>query len=143
MHANDIHDQVYGGRSCPIRARSPTSSDDMSVTLRGRRLQLRPGQARAVLMGTEYHAVMAIQAAYGIGKAVVGARIAARLAQPRQLVIATATTKVAVVQFTDTLLDLDEFDHLPILRFVPDPSLQEGAPTTPVDETAYRPCRTE
>ncbi|KAK5974038.1 hypothetical protein GCK32_002120 [Trichostrongylus colubriformis] len=105
MHANDILDQVHGGRSRPTRAQSSPPPDDMPVTLGGRRLQLRPDHPRAVRMGTENHAVMAIQAGYETGQTVVWAVIAARLAQPDQLVIATATTNVAVAQFTDALLD--------------------------------------
>ncbi|KAK5978665.1 hypothetical protein GCK32_018390 [Trichostrongylus colubriformis] len=116
MPANDILDQVYGGRDRPSRARSPPPPDDLAVVLRGRRLYLRPDQARAVRMGMEEYPIMAIQAAYGTGKTVVGAVIAARLAQPGRLVIATATTNVAIAQFTDTLLGLDEYDHLPVLR---------------------------
>uniref|UniRef100_A0A7I4YXQ2 AAA_12 domain-containing protein n=1 Tax=Haemonchus contortus TaxID=6289 RepID=A0A7I4YXQ2_HAECO len=105
----------------------------MSVILDSRRLQLRPDQARAVEMSTGTHPIFAIQAAYGTGKTVIGAFIAARLSVPGELVIATATTNVAIAQFIETLLRLDEFSHLPILRFVADSALQEGVPRTPVD----------
>ncbi|XGW27436.1 hypothetical protein V3C99_007774, partial [Haemonchus contortus] len=97
-------------------------------------IRLREDQAQAVRMGTSPLPLLAIQAAYGTGKTVVGAYIAARLAQPGQLVVATATTNVAVAQFVDTLLAIDGNQHnVTALRFVADSALQEGAPTTAVD----------
>ncbi|KIH52452.1 hypothetical protein ANCDUO_17446 [Ancylostoma duodenale] len=84
-------------------------------------------------MGSVDHPVVAIQAAYGTGKTVVGALLAGRLANPRHLIVATATTNTAVAQFTDTLLKLSDFRHLNILRFVSDSALADGAPTTEAD----------
>nr|CDJ93591.1 Hypothetical protein CBG22588 [Haemonchus contortus] len=131
--ANFILDSVYGGRPRDHNPPPPPPPTNMTIILDSRRLQLRPDQARAVEMSTGAHPIFAIQAAYGTGKTVIGAFIAARLSVPGELVIATATTNVAIAQFTETLLRLDEFSHLPILRFVADSALQEGAPRTPVD----------
>ncbi|VDO92368.1 unnamed protein product [Heligmosomoides polygyrus] len=79
--------------------------------------------------------VLAIQAAFGTGKTVVGALIAATLAEADEehVVVDAATTNAAVAQFTETLLSLSDFQHLPILRFVADSALREGTPVTPVD----------
>ncbi|KAK5981701.1 hypothetical protein GCK32_014135, partial [Trichostrongylus colubriformis] len=74
------------------------------------------------------------EAAYGTGKTVVGALIAARTySNFKERVIATTTTNNAVAQFTDTLLGLDDFRHLDVLRYVSDSALVEGAPQTPID----------
>ncbi|XGW05120.1 hypothetical protein V3C99_015918, partial [Haemonchus contortus] len=128
-----ILDSLYAGRPRDMRNIRPPLPSNIVISLDSQRIQLRDDQARAVTMGMERHPVLAIQAAFGTGKTVVGALLAARLAAPGRLVIATATTNVAVAQFTDTLLKLDDFRHLSILRFVADTSLQEGAPVTPVD----------
>ncbi|VDP30919.1 unnamed protein product [Heligmosomoides polygyrus] len=84
-------------------------------------------------MGFHDHPILAIQAAYGSGKTVIGAFIAATFAHSRQLVIVTTTTNIAYAQIRDTLLRLTEFRHLPLHRFVADSALVDGAPTTPVD----------
>ncbi|KAK5970534.1 hypothetical protein GCK32_022845 [Trichostrongylus colubriformis] len=90
----------------------------------------REDQARAVQLGLAQHPILAIQAAFGTGKTVVGALIAVRLATSYQPVLVTATTNVAVAQLTDTLLKLKDHRDLNILRFVSDSALKEGAPTT-------------
>ncbi|KAK5968911.1 hypothetical protein GCK32_020630, partial [Trichostrongylus colubriformis] len=88
----------------------------------------------ALRMGEQQLPILAIQAAYGTGKTVVGALIAARLCDSlKQGVIAATTTNNAVAQFTDTLLRLDDYKHLPILRYVSDTALVDGAPQTPID----------
>uniref|UniRef100_A0A0N4VSJ4 AAA_11 domain-containing protein n=1 Tax=Haemonchus placei TaxID=6290 RepID=A0A0N4VSJ4_HAEPC len=123
-----ILDSLYAGRPRDMRNIRPPPPSNISASLDSHRVQLRDDQARAVTIGESRHPLLAIQAAFGTGKTVVGALLAARLAAPGQLVIATATTNVAVAQFTDTLLKLDDIRHLSILRFVADTSLQEGAP---------------
>ncbi|VDO89763.1 unnamed protein product [Haemonchus placei] len=116
------------------RHRAPPAGSSINVQLRERTLRLREDHAQAVRMGTSPLPLLAIQAAYGTGKPVVGAYIAAQLAQPVQLVVATATTNVAVAQFVDTLLAIEGNQHnVTALRFVADSALQEGAPTTAVD----------
>ncbi|WKY11566.1 hypothetical protein Q1695_003274 [Nippostrongylus brasiliensis] len=73
-------------------------------------------------------------AAFGTGKTVIGAFLAARIFRTqRSTVIATTTTNTAVAQFTDTLLRLDDERNLDVLRFVCDSALLDGTPTTPVD----------
>ncbi|EPB70379.1 hypothetical protein ANCCEY_10528 [Ancylostoma ceylanicum] len=94
---------------------------------------MRADQIHALELGGEEHPVLAIQAAYGTGKTVVGAFLAACLANPGHIIVATATTNTAVAQFADTLLSLSEYRHLNILQFVSDSALVEGAPTTDVD----------
>ncbi|XGW30776.1 hypothetical protein V3C99_009609 [Haemonchus contortus] len=133
--ANTILDTVYASRrrvsfSPPARltGRLPTS-----IRVGRRNLHLRKEQALAVQLGTGDYPILAIQAAFGTGKTLVGAVIAARLASAGQQVIVTATTNVAVAQFTDTLLQLEDYNHLHILRFLSDSALKEGAPTTAVD----------
>ncbi|XGW33894.1 hypothetical protein V3C99_017969 [Haemonchus contortus] len=59
--------------------------------------------------------------------------IAARAATPGQLVIATSFKNAAVAKFADTLLQMTEYQQLPIVRIVIDPALREGAPVTTVD----------
>ncbi|XGW24111.1 hypothetical protein V3C99_005937, partial [Haemonchus contortus] len=39
----------------------------------------------------------------------------------------------AIAQFADTLLQLTDYQHLPVVRFVADTALREGAPVTTVD----------
>ncbi|KAK6014409.1 hypothetical protein OSTOST_20207 [Ostertagia ostertagi] len=134
--SNTILDTVYGSPIRPFYVSSLThqaAPPPISVRLRGTRLDLREDQARAVQMGTENRPILAVQAAYGTGKTLVAAIIAARLATPGNLLVATATTNVAVAHLTATLLALNDYQDLRVLRFVADTSLQEGAPTTPVD----------
>ncbi|VDO52415.1 unnamed protein product [Haemonchus placei] len=77
--------------------------------------------------------ILAIQAAFGTSKTVIGALIAARtFSDFSERVIATTSTNTAVAQFTDTLLRLDDYNHLDILRYVSDAALIEGAPQTPI-----------
>ncbi|EPB67806.1 hypothetical protein ANCCEY_13099 [Ancylostoma ceylanicum] len=131
---NDVLDKVYGNADRPIPQRQvPYPPLPRSVTIGSSTFQLRADQIHALELGGEEHPVLAIQAAYGTGKTVVGALLAARLANPGHIIVATATTNTAVAQFADTLLSLSEYRHLNILRFVSDSALVEGAPTTDVD----------
>ncbi|KAK5983396.1 hypothetical protein GCK32_022668, partial [Trichostrongylus colubriformis] len=129
--------QVYGSPLRPDTALQPRDTgarSNTSIRLRGNVLRLRDDQARALRMGMEDRPILAIQAAFGTGKTVVAALIAARLSSTERILVATATTNVAVAQLTDTLLGLDEFrSRLSVLRFVADTAIREGAPTTPVD----------
>ncbi|VDO36055.1 unnamed protein product [Haemonchus placei] len=132
---NDILNMAYG--STRRRSMEPTApSRPPSVTTiryRSSTLRFRDDQARAVQRGCEHRPILAIQVAYGTGKTVVGAVIAARVATPGILVIATASTNVAVAQFADTRLQLTDYQHLPVVRFVADTALRERAPVTTVD----------
>ncbi|VDO80924.1 unnamed protein product [Heligmosomoides polygyrus] len=132
-HANTVFEWMYG--STPRSRPSSTPSDEsrpMSLLLDGTRIHLRNDQRHAVNMVLEPHSILVVQAAYGSRKTVIGAYLAAQLVGRQNLVIVTATTNVACAQFTDTLLRLDDFHHLRILRFVSDSALMDGAPTTPV-----------
>ncbi|VDO66832.1 unnamed protein product [Heligmosomoides polygyrus] len=101
----------------------------MSLRLHGSTLHLRDDQRRAVQMGLSNHPILVIQAAYGSGKTVIGAYLAAQIAATDQnFVIVTATTNVACAQFTETLLHLDDYRRdgrrlLEILLFNPDAAL--------------------
>ncbi|XGW34372.1 hypothetical protein V3C99_018332 [Haemonchus contortus] len=56
-----------------------------------------------------------------------------RVHMNQERVIATTSTNTAVAQFTDTLLLLDEYRNIDILRYVSDSALIEGAPQTPIE----------
>ncbi|EYC08964.1 hypothetical protein Y032_0063g3456 [Ancylostoma ceylanicum] len=120
-------------------AQQPDTSPDDSVkpltpTSPRREITLCPDQSYAVRAGDQDCPLLAIQAAFGTGKTVVGALITARVAAATgSTVIATATTNTAVAHFTDTLLRLNGYHDLPIMHFVPDSALVEGAPRTSVD----------
>ncbi|XGW34682.1 hypothetical protein V3C99_018573 [Haemonchus contortus] len=134
--ANTILDWVYGA-ACPPRTLAiedadPTDSPS-SVRFRGSRLHLRDDQRRAINMGLAGLPLLAIRAAYGSGKTVIGAFFAALLAERQSFGIVTATTNVACAQFTESILRLDDYSHLAVLRFVADSALADGVPTTPVD----------
>ncbi|VDO73810.1 unnamed protein product [Heligmosomoides polygyrus] len=106
----------------------------MSLHLRASTLHLRDDQRRAVQMGLSKQPILVIQAAYGFGKTVTGAYLAAQIAAAGQnFVIVTATMNVACAQFTEALRRLDDHRRLPVLRFVADSALADGIPTTPVD----------
>ncbi|KAK5978742.1 hypothetical protein GCK32_003587 [Trichostrongylus colubriformis] len=64
----------------------------------------------------------------------MGALIAGRIfSMHGTTVIAATTINTAVAQFTETLLKLDEFKNLDILRYVSDSALTEGRTSTTVD----------
>ncbi|VDP13483.1 unnamed protein product [Heligmosomoides polygyrus] len=105
-----------------------------SVSYNGVVLQLQHDQIEAIKMSDAKHPVMGIQAAYGTGKTIIGALIAARAARSSgALVIVISTTNTAVAQFADTIMRLDEFKDIRVIRFISDTALMEGAPTTPMD----------
>nr|CDJ85490.1 regulator of nonsense transcripts 1-like [Haemonchus contortus] len=104
-----------------------------TIRYRSSTLRSRDDQTRAVQLGCEHRPILAIQAAYCTGNTVVGVVIAARVATPGILVIATASMNMAMAQFADTLLQLTDYQHLPVVRFVADTALREGAPVTTVD----------
>ncbi|WKX95540.1 hypothetical protein Q1695_012197 [Nippostrongylus brasiliensis] len=101
----------------------------------GSQITLRPEQMEAIRLSDDRFPVVGIQAAFGTGKTVVGAIIAAHSAsKPRGgSVVATSTTNTAVAQFVDTLSKLDDYRDVVILRYVSDTALREGAPQTPFD----------
>ncbi|KAK5969207.1 hypothetical protein GCK32_022701 [Trichostrongylus colubriformis] len=107
--ARAILDSVYAGAPRDMRNVPPPPPSHVSVSLGPQRIRLCDDQARAVSLGEERPPVLAIQAAYGTGKTVVAALLAARLASQGHLVVATATTNVAVAQFAETCLKLNDY----------------------------------
>ncbi|XGW23031.1 hypothetical protein V3C99_005348 [Haemonchus contortus] len=94
-----------------------------SLQVRGTTMVLTNDQAEAVRLTVSNGPIVAIQAAFGTGKMMVGAITAALIAsQPPSIVAVTATTNAAVAQFTKTLLHLDDFAHPEVVRYLSDTS---------------------
>ncbi|VDO46017.1 unnamed protein product [Haemonchus placei] len=96
-------------------------------------LTLTPDQEDAVRIGSGLLPLVAIQAAYGTGKTLVGSLIAA-LASVNfsNIIVVTTSTNAAVAQFTETLLSLN-FAHLNIVRHISDTAAADNQIPTPVD----------
>ncbi|WKX94470.1 hypothetical protein Q1695_011609 [Nippostrongylus brasiliensis] len=100
--ANAILNRLYDHRQAgadpdvPVPAQAPPAP--MSVRLDNVPIDLRADQIHAVQMGDIDTPILAIQAAFGTGKTVVGALIAARLATayPEAIIVAMATTNGAI-----------------------------------------------
>ncbi|KIH56783.1 hypothetical protein ANCDUO_13037 [Ancylostoma duodenale] len=137
--AGAVVDAVYG--------RTPLSCDNSDdqprftpwtgehvYNIKGRAVTLTHDQRDAVALGVRELSVVAIQAAFGTCKTVVGSLIAAHLAIERRIpVIVTATTNAAVAQFTETILSLDDYPDLVVVRYVSGTALAENLTRTPVD----------
>ncbi|WKX91082.1 hypothetical protein Q1695_009709 [Nippostrongylus brasiliensis] len=132
---NRLYDHRQAGANPDVAVPAQVPPAPMSVRLDNVPIDLRADQIHAVQMGDIDTPILAIQAAFGTGKTVVGALIAARLAtaDPEAIIVAMATTNGAVAQFTDTLLRLTDYRHLNVLRFVSDSALSDGCPQTAVD----------
>ncbi|VDL80595.1 unnamed protein product [Nippostrongylus brasiliensis] len=73
-------------------------------------------------------------AAFGTGKTVIGACIAALLVQRGHRIVITASTNVAVAQITETILGVDLAAGMPLCRFVAETvQYDESVPRTAVD----------
>uniref|UniRef100_A0A7I4YBK6 Proteasome assembly chaperone 3 n=1 Tax=Haemonchus contortus TaxID=6289 RepID=A0A7I4YBK6_HAECO len=137
--SNIILDSVYGSR--PRVPNSPPQPNIMNSLSLQRILASysiivaynSPGPGPSGTYEHRHIPDFGMQAAYVTGKTVMGALMAARLSVLGELVIATTTRNVAIAQFTETILRLNEFSRLPILLFVADTLLQKGAPRTPAD----------
>ncbi|KAK6760823.1 hypothetical protein RB195_022041 [Necator americanus] len=132
-----IMDRVYGSAplGCLNRGEEkPTAliTQDMIVTIHGR-VTLSTEQRETTALGADSIPITVIQAAFGTGKTVVGAIIAARWATGDAPVLATASTNAAVAQFAQTMLSLSAYRDLNVLRFVADSAAQENLTPTPVD----------
>ncbi|KAK6024941.1 hypothetical protein OSTOST_09171, partial [Ostertagia ostertagi] len=105
------------------------------ISLDGKSLELGSDQVAAIRLGCDdRRPIVAIRGPFGSGKTLVAALIAARVVRKQKgFSIITATTNGAVAQITDTVLKLDEYRDLPVLRYVSDTSLIEGNPSTTVD----------
>uniref|UniRef100_A0A7I4XWS9 AAA_12 domain-containing protein n=1 Tax=Haemonchus contortus TaxID=6289 RepID=A0A7I4XWS9_HAECO len=135
--ASRIADLVYGGpQDAPME--QAEAGDPIVVApsfqIRGTTMVLTNDQVAAVRLAVSNEPIVAIQAAFGTGKTMVGAIIAALIAsrQP-SIVVVTATTNAAVAQFTETLLSLDDFAHLEVLRYLSDTAASENLYPTEVD----------
>ncbi|KAK6019514.1 hypothetical protein OSTOST_14852 [Ostertagia ostertagi] len=105
------------------------------ISFDGKSLELDSDQMAAIRLGCDdRRPIVAIRGPFGSGKTLVAALIAARVVRKQKgFSIITATTNGAVAQITDTVLKLDEYRDLPVLRYVSDTSLIEGNPSTTVD----------
>ncbi|KHJ94973.1 zinc knuckle [Oesophagostomum dentatum] len=125
---DNIINIVYGGQAVEQDSEEegiPTEQE-LSVTVRGRRITLTQDQRDAVALGNANHPIVALQAAFGTGKTVVGAIIAARHAMlSGKSVLVTASTNAAVAQFAETLLSIEEFSTVRVLRYVSDAAVAE------------------
>ncbi|RCN41055.1 hypothetical protein ANCCAN_13001 [Ancylostoma caninum] len=137
--ANAVVDTVYGrtplgcDNSDDVTRFTPWTGEH-ACSISGRVVNLTHDQRDAVALGVSQLPVVAIQAAFGTGKTVVGALIAAQFAAERGIpVIVTATTNAAVAQFTETILSLDTYRNLAIVRYVSDTAATENLTPTPVD----------
>ncbi|CAJ0589340.1 unnamed protein product [Cylicocyclus nassatus] len=105
-----------------------------TVTIHGRLLHLTNNQQEALVLGNSRYPLIALQAAFGPGKTVVGASIAIYQAQQGQRVIVTASTETAIAQFTNTLLGFAQANDVGVVRFVAETiAFDTDVPSTQVD----------
>ncbi|CAJ0610562.1 unnamed protein product [Cylicocyclus nassatus] len=120
----------------PRHSQAPVSTQltSTSFSLKGRRISLNDDQQKAISLAFTGYPVVGIQAAFGTGKTVIGALLAAHLCKANISVIVTSTTNAAVAQFAETFLALDDFNDVPMVRYVSDSATAaENAYTTPSD----------
>ncbi|XGW34135.1 hypothetical protein V3C99_018158 [Haemonchus contortus] len=88
-----------------LRSLPALSREARSFRVNQRTLTLTPDQRDAIRVGASRIPLVAIKAAFGTGKTLVGALIAALSAKtPKTTVILTTSTNAAVAQLTETLL---------------------------------------
>ncbi|KHJ97536.1 integrase core domain protein, partial [Oesophagostomum dentatum] len=137
--ASTIVDTVYGRTALGCVNQNEASpftplTGDYTCIFRGRKLTLTDDQRDAVALGLSNLPIVAIQAAFGTGKTMVGALTAVTLVfSHHTCVVVTATTNAAVAQFTETVLSLDGADQLAIVRYVSDTATAENNTPTSVD----------
>ncbi|VDO86603.1 unnamed protein product [Heligmosomoides polygyrus] len=101
---------------------------------KGQTLSLTADQHAALALGLKGAPIAAIQAAFGTGKTVYEALVAGLLvARGKGPVIVTASTNHAVAHFANTLLALNDFSKLNLLRFISESAYLDEAPSTTVD----------
>ncbi|VDO91763.1 unnamed protein product [Heligmosomoides polygyrus] len=99
--AADVLDTVYGGLRAPSGPVGPIVGLERT-SIGGRTLDLQPDQVNAFQLAAVDQPVIAKQAAFGTGKTVIAALLAARIFRSQQsTVVATTITNTAVAQFTD------------------------------------------
>ncbi|CAJ0591160.1 unnamed protein product [Cylicocyclus nassatus] len=134
-----VVDIAYGAQELGCKTAKEAERDEDeplidSITLHGRRLELTRDQQEALALGNSKYPLIAIQAAFGTGKTVVGACVAIRQALAGQRVIITASTNTAVAQFANTILEFGEAQQVGVTRFVAEAiAFDTDAPTTAVD----------
>ncbi|CAJ0594893.1 unnamed protein product [Cylicocyclus nassatus] len=134
-----VVDIAYGAQELGCKTAEEAEGDEDeplidSITLHGRRLELTRDQQEALALGNSKYPLIAIQAAFGTGKTVVGACVAIRQALAGQRVIITASTNTAVAQFANTILEFGEAQQVGVTRFVAEAiAFDTDAPTTAVD----------
>ncbi|XGW20354.1 hypothetical protein V3C99_003843 [Haemonchus contortus] len=117
-----------------LRDLPPPSGHPRSFIVSGRSLTLTTDQEDAVRIGSGQLPLVAIQAAYGTGKTLVGSLIAALTSvSSKDITIVTTSTNAAVAQFTETLLSLNDFAHLNIVRNISDTAAAVNQTPTSVD----------
>ncbi|XGW34069.1 hypothetical protein V3C99_018103 [Haemonchus contortus] len=100
--ATAVLNAIYGQQRIEAGPDGP-QHENVSVSVGGRSFTLREDQVAALRMSERRLPILAIQAAFGTGKTVVGALIAARtFSKFQERVIATTSTNTAVAQLTDT-----------------------------------------
>uniref|UniRef100_A0A1I7WJH6 AAA_12 domain-containing protein n=1 Tax=Heterorhabditis bacteriophora TaxID=37862 RepID=A0A1I7WJH6_HETBA len=137
LKASVIIDTIYGNLS----TRNTNQKNDDSYTasisaetirsimMQGKHLQLREDQTLAIDRALNSENIITIQAPFGTGKTVVGSVITgSNVLLKHKLVIMTA-----VSQFTETLLAIDEFSDVTVLRFVSESASSEAASAIEVD----------
>ncbi|CAJ0600348.1 unnamed protein product [Cylicocyclus nassatus] len=104
---------------------------EVECVVNGRIVELTLEQRRAVALGLSRYPLVGIQAAFGTGKTLVGALIAATSAKSAPVIV-VAQTNAAVAHFTNILLSVGGRAASPV-RYLADTAAMENAPTTPVD----------
>ncbi|EPB73009.1 hypothetical protein ANCCEY_07900 [Ancylostoma ceylanicum] len=136
--ASVVMNTVYGLTPLGCRqADEPTFDGDdediRTIMINRRLIAVTDDQQQALALGNARYPIIGIQAAFGTGKTVVGAYIAVRHASRGQRVVVTASTNTAVSQFTETILSLDEFSHVGVVRFIAETIAFDDIATTAVD----------
>ncbi|KAK5975184.1 hypothetical protein GCK32_015656, partial [Trichostrongylus colubriformis] len=117
-------------------ASQPTSPRPFPDTFRvnPQTMTLTTDQRASLELGLANHPIAEIQAAVGTGKTVLGAIIAGLLVQRKQgPLIVTATTNNAVAHFANTMLSIEEFRNVRLLRYLSEAAFLDESPSTPVN----------
>ncbi|KAK5984146.1 hypothetical protein GCK32_022901, partial [Trichostrongylus colubriformis] len=117
-------------------ASQPTSPHPFPDTFRVNQqtITLTTDQRASLELGLANHPIAEIQAVFGTGKTVLGAIIAGLLVQRKQgPLIVTATTNNAVAHFANTMLSIEEFRNVRLLRYLSEAAFLDESPSTPVD----------
>ncbi|KAK5977846.1 hypothetical protein GCK32_003059 [Trichostrongylus colubriformis] len=97
-------------------------------------ITLTQDQREALAPAMAGHPIAGINAAFGIGKTFLASVIAGLLIQAGEgPVIVTTTTNNGAAHFTNTLLAIEEFRSLRLLRYISETAFLDESPTTPAD----------